>query len=134
MLKVLVGAAILAGSGLIAPLSAQVYDCAFSMKASNNGWLTDRYIFDYDAAAGSVTVLDGLIQYHFGNAIAGKVVSDTPKKLVFSWAVQTTDSAGQLAQMQFRAAYIKANSLMTVSGVPPGYSNTYETRGTCKTN
>ena len=120
MFKKIFFGGILAGLTLSAPLHAQVYDCAFVTKASNNGWLADRYILDYNGATNTVMVLDGLIQTYFGQAIEGKIVTDTAKKLVVTWEIQTTDSGGQLAQMQFRASYFKADQTMIVRGVPPG--------------
>ena len=120
--------------GLAGSAGAQVYDCAISVGASQNGFITNRYIFDYDADAVSVKVLDGIIQHEKGGPIPGKVASETSKKLGFTWSVKMSTNSGESIRMAYRASFIKATKAMQISAVPEGgnYSGGFDARGSCK--
>jgi hypothetical protein len=120
--------------GLSGSAGAQVYDCAIAVGASQNGFITNRYIFDYDADAVSVTVLDGVIQHENGGPIPGKVASETSKKLGFTWSVKMSTTTGESIRMAYRASLIKATKAMQISVVPQGgnYSGGFDARGSCK--
>jgi hypothetical protein len=111
---------------------ALTLDCAIKPNSDSLGYLTERYVFQYDEASGKAVASDALI-LHFNDApLAAKVSDDTNKKLVLTWSVQLTNSTGQMTNMLFRASYFKADGSMIVRAVPSGYANQFEARGSCK--
>lgn len=121
--------AVLAASAFAA--EAKVLDCAIAVNASHDGWVMDREIFDFDAEAGTATVLDAMTQTYMGGAIPAQVVDRTMKKVAFSWKVQSTSNTGKPVNMVYRAAYYSDTNTMVVTAAAPGFSNKYEARGTC---
>jgi hypothetical protein len=107
-------------------------DCNLKPGADTGGWITDRYIFDFDEAAGTANAVDGIVQHFNGGPIVARMTDSTAKKLVISWDVQMTNDSGQQTKMQYRAAIFKADNSVIVRAVPGGYSNSFEARGTCK--
>ncbi len=71
MLKSITIATLLALAAV--PVQANVLDCAIKTGASQNGFISDRYIFEVDEAAGKVTALDGAIQQENGGPIEAKL-------------------------------------------------------------
>ena len=113
---------------------ALILECTVPASNAGGGYITDLYILQYDDASGQAIVSDGLILY-FNNdqPMQAKVSEDTAKKLVLTWKVPMTNSTGQTANMQFRAAYFKADKTLLVRAAPGGdYSNSFEGRGRCK--
>ena len=113
---------------------ALILECTVPASNAGGGYITDLYILQYDDASGQAIVSDGLILY-FNNdqPMQARVSEDTAKKLVLTWKVQMTNSTGQTANMQFRAAYLKADKTLLVRAAPGGdYSNSFEGRGRCK--
>ncbi len=56
-------AAVLASGMMSTFANAATLDCAIKAGPSQNGFITDRYIFEVDENAGTATALDGLIQH-----------------------------------------------------------------------
>src|SRR5262245_52955060 len=104
--------AILVASG--AARAATVYDCKLTTSAT--GYVTERYIFDYDASAGTVLVFDALIKQAMGKPISGVVSVDTPAQTAFVWNVPYTNRSGQSAKFSFRGTYLKASKQIIVVG------------------
>jgi hypothetical protein len=115
------------------PLQARVLDCAIKTGASQNGFITDRYIFEIDEAAGKATGLDGAIQEINGGPIEAKL-SANDKKLGVSWSLKMTTTTGKSIRMMYRASYVKASNAVQISVQPGGgeYSGGFEARGSCK--
>ena len=111
---------------------AKVLDCAFSIASGNLGWLSDRYIFDYDDKAGTVLVLDGLIQQSVGKPIAGKPKVVSAKQTAFTWTVLSKNTVGTYVKMVMRATFFKADNSMIIAGKPAGFLESFDQRGTCK--
>ena len=113
--------------------NAQVLDCAIEAGASQNGFITDRYIFEVDEASGTATVIDGVIQHETGKPIPAKL-SANEKKTGLSWSLKLVSTTGKSVRMMYRASYIKATKTMQISVVPGGgeYAGGFEARGTCK--
>ena len=111
---------------------AKVLDCAFPINSANLGWLSDRYIFNYDEAAGTVEVLDGLIQQSVGKPVAGKPKVVSAQQTAFSWTVMSKNTSGQYVKMVMRATFFKADNSMIVVGKPGGFIEDFDARGTCK--
>jgi hypothetical protein len=130
MHKATVAAAILALSA--APLSAGVLECAINAGASQNGFITDHYSFEYDSKTATVSVLDALLQGENGGPLAG-TLSETAKKLGISWSIVVVTTTGKNIRMQYRASYVKATKAVQISVVPGGgeYVGGFEARGTC---
>jgi hypothetical protein len=111
---------------------ALTLDCALNPSASTGGWVTERYVLQYDAEQGTALASDAVILDYNEGPIEATVSDDTGKKLVLTWRIQTKSATGQQVNMIFRASYFKSNKAITVRAVPAGYSNSFEARGTCK--
>lgn len=132
MFKVLGRFALLAGlaCGPVAA-GAVTYDCSFSDGVDDYSWITARYIITHDVAAERITVMDGLIALESDVPIRGQLVEETRGKIVFGWEVRIRDNSGQMARMKFRAVWYKAKGYMQLRVDPLGYSNSFQSRGTC---
>jgi hypothetical protein len=111
---------------------AVTLDCTMKVNSNNGGYLTERYILQHDEGAGQAVVSDGLILYYNKQPVTAKVSEDSTKKLVLTWDLILTNDTGQNTRMLFRASYFKADGKVIVRGVPSGYSNSFESRGKCK--
>lgn len=116
------------------PANAEFLDCAVRTGASQNGFISDRYIFDYDVKAGKVMVLDGVIQYVNEVPLAGKVSAANDKKLGVSWSLKLKSTTGIYIRMLYRASIVRAGMSVQISAVPQGgdFAGGFEARGTCK--
>jgi hypothetical protein len=117
-----------------APLSAMArsLECVLTPNSGSGGWVTDRYYFEVDEAAGTAQALDGIVQYYNKGPIQARLTDSSAKKLVVSWDVKMTNGTGQMTKMLYRASIFKADNSVIVRAVPSGYSNQFEARGTCK--
>lgn len=111
---------------------ALVLECAVPQSNSGGGYITETYVLQHDEATGEALASDGLIMYVYDTPVSAKVTDDTAKKLVLTWAVQLTNSAGQPTNMRFRAAYFKDTRQINIRAMPGGYDNSFEGRGSCK--
>jgi hypothetical protein len=102
--------------------------------AAGGGYITDVYVLQYDATSGQAIVSDGLILYYNDEQpMQARVSEDTSRRLVLTWKVRLTNSSGQAANMQFRAAYFRDSGAVVVRATPGGdYSDSFEGRGTCR--
>jgi hypothetical protein len=112
--------------------NALTLDCALSPSNSGGGYITERYVLQFDEGTGKALASDGLILYFYDAPIEAKMSEDTAKKLVLSWTVQMTNSTGQTTKMRFRASYFKSTKQITIRATPGGYDNSFEDRGSCK--
>jgi hypothetical protein len=112
--------------------NALVLDCALKPNSDTLGYVTERYVLQYDEATGQALASDALILHFNDQPISAKISEDTSKKLVLTWAVMLTNSTGQTTKMLFRAAYFRADGAVIVRATPSGYSNNFEARGRCK--
>jgi hypothetical protein len=112
---------------------AATFDCAIKAGADSGGWITDRYVFDVDDAAGSAQAADAIAQHFTGGPVNARLTDSTSKKIVISWGVQMTNGSGQQTKMQYRAAIFLADKSVIVTAAPGGgYSNRFEARGKCQ--
>lgn len=125
-------ACVLALQGVAGLAQAAVYECGFSNVANHDGWITDRYVFDYDEAAGKAVVEDAVILALLGEPVAARSVEETKGKVVFVWEVLANDVTGQQTRMLYRAAWFKGEGFMRITATPQGYSNSYKAEGTCR--
>jgi hypothetical protein len=132
MIKYARAAIVLAFALLGSSASATVLHCKVKVGASQDNWISEELYFDFDAAANKATVLDGIVHYYFKKPIAAKLTHKEGVKEAFSWKIQSTSTTGQQVNMLYRAAYFYADDSVTLSATAPGYSNAYNTRGTCK--
>lgn len=113
--------------------NALTLDCQLKPNSSTGGWVTERYVIQYDGPSDQAIVSDGVIlSYNDNQPITAKVAEDSARKLVVTWNLQMTNKIGQMTKMQFRAAYFKAEGTVTVRAVPGGYDNSFEARGHCQ--
>jgi activator of HSP90 ATPase len=111
---------------------ALTLDCALSPSAAAGGWVTERYVLQYDEATGKALAADAVTQYYLDGPVAAEVIEATSKKLVLSWRIKTTDADGQTVNMIFRASYFRSTGKVTVRAIPGGYSNDFEAQGNCR--
>lgn len=107
-------------------------DCSLSPADSAGGWVTDRYVFEYDLQSGEAFVSDAVTVDYTGGPVTAKISDDSTKKLVFTRRILTESATGQQVNMAYRAAYFKSNKTISVRAVPGGFANHFEARGTCK--
>jgi hypothetical protein len=113
-------------------LSAETFKCEFEANRVNGGWIPDIVVVDYDAARQSVMVNDPLIVYFVGQPITGKVAVDNAARLTVTWQLKATvDAANQLANMNYRLTYLKADKIASISGQALGYAGPYTAQGRC---
>lgn len=112
---------------------ATVLDCKVDAGTALGGWISPQYIFEYDADAATVKVVDGLILSEVQAPVDGKVADSSAKRVTFTWAVMTKDNRGQLVKMLYRATYFHKTKAVTVSGTPSGYRGNFSARGSCTT-
>ena len=132
-MQILKLAGLFAASLLAGQAQAVTLDCTLKPSESSGGYVTERYILDYNEAEGTAVAVDSLIQYFHGGPVPAKLSDNTAKKTVFTWTVLTTSQSGQVTKMQFRAAVFKSDNSITVSATPGGgYGGGFEARGKCK--
>jgi hypothetical protein len=85
---------------------AKVFDCAIKSGAAQGRFITERYLFDYDAEAQRVQAIDAVIDHFTGGPIPGKVSEDTNSCIAFTWSVKFKTEVGQQAGVLYTAAYI----------------------------
>jgi hypothetical protein len=118
---------------LAGPALALTLECTITPSTAGGGYITGTYVFHHDAGNPSAVASDGVILYVFDAPVEARVTGDSDRKLVFSWDVPLTNSAGQQARMMYRATYFRQNGQMTVRATPGGgFANSFEGRGTCR--
>ncbi len=132
MLKRIIVVGILATALATTTASATQLHCKVKPSASQGGWISPEFVFQFDAAANEATVIDGLIDYYFKKPIEAKLTHKDGVKETLSWNVQTGDHTGQLTKLIFRASYFYKDDSFTVSAIPGGYDNSFSGRGTCE--
>jgi hypothetical protein len=109
-----------------------IYTCA--VKVSNtNQWVPSQLVIQHDADTGRVIVNDPILMAVAGQPAEGKVDIDNDKRVTFLWELpKVRNRAGQYTpRFLYRATYLKATGVVSVSAQPAGYPNNFEGRGTC---
>ncbi|NRB34084.1 MAG: hypothetical protein HRU31_04955 [Rhodobacteraceae bacterium] len=130
-LKVFFGAAALAllsSAGLAAPV---VYDCNLS-KGPRGSWIGDRAIFWVDDVAGTARVIDGVVNYVFGEPIEAKFEKRPGGSYLFSWKIEDAPGSRGEARVNFSAFLRPDNKRVTINAALPAYDNTSSGRGRCE--
>jgi hypothetical protein len=118
---------------LAGPAVSLTLECTIPPSTAGGGYITGTYVFHHDPGKASAVASDGVILHVFAAPIEVRVTADSDRKLVFSWDVAMTDSAGQQARMMYRATYFRQNGRMTVRATPGGgFANSFEGRGACR--
>ena len=113
---------------------ALTLECSIPRTNAGGGYITDLYVFQHDPGSGRAIVSDGLILYfNDEQPMAATVSEDTAQKLVLTWKLLVTNSTGQTANMQFRAAYFRDEQTVQLRAIPGGdFSDVFQGRGRCK--
>ena len=126
------GLAIVAGVCVASSLNAEVVDCTF--KTTEQSYITDRYIFAYDAGNPAAAVIDGYIKYKVGKPIDAKLETKGDK-LVFTWKIQVEDRFNAKAFMRYRNTLdpktMTAKMSAMAAGVP-GDAINFTASGKCE--
>jgi hypothetical protein len=126
----LLGSMVILGTG---PALALTLECSIPQSSAGGGYITETYVFHHDPGDTTAVASDGVIVYYFDAPIEARVTGDTARKLVISWDVPMTNTAGQQTRMMYRATYFRQTGQMTVRATPGGgYQNSFEGRGTCR--
>lgn len=120
-------------SCLATPVFAKTatYTCDLNV-SQTNGWVPEHIVIKHDSGTNDVIVNDSLIQSFIGKPIAGKVDSQSDKRVSFVWKVAfVRNTAAQVAKFGYRATYFKKGNIVSVTATPFGFNNHFEARGTC---
>lgn len=113
-------------------VSAEVVDCNY--KTNETSYITDRYIFAYDAGNPAAVVIDGYIKYKLGKPMDAKLETKADK-LVFIWKIQVEDMYHQKAMMYYRNTFDPKNMTAKISSVAGGVQGeaiTFSASGKCE--
>ncbi len=118
---------------LAAPASAAtLYDCAMT-EAGNAGWISPELQVLHDEQGQSAIVMDRLINYYNNEKpMDARISASNANRVTFVWELDTRDSKGQNARIQYRATWIKARKRMNIIAVPHGYDNGFQGHGRCE--
>jgi hypothetical protein len=108
------------------------YTCALDVARANN-WIPTQLVIQHDAETGRVIVNDPIIVAMVGQPLEGKVDIDNAKRITFLWELpKVKNRSGQFTpRFLYRATYLKATTVVSVSAQPAGYPNSFEARGNC---
>ncbi len=100
--------------------------------SKSKGWIADQIYVEYDAAANTARVVDGII-LHFNKRqpAAGKITENTSKKMVVTWSLNARASR-QTTKMAYRAAVLKPANKVLVTAKPHGFADNLTARGRCQ--
>jgi hypothetical protein len=130
-LKTLVLAATLALSA--GAVNARTILCSTDAGRAQGGWISDKYLFEFDLATGVATALDGVADYYEGGPVRADLGGSEDKKVTFSWLINAKSKSGQLTKMQYRASWFPSKNKLTVRGIPgAGYAGGFQASGTCE--
>lgn len=118
--------------GLAAPVAgqAEVLECDLT---KNEGWMGDKFFFEIDHQAGTAKAYDAVIRDYEGEKPKAVGFSESANKWVFTWKILGKSVTGQIAKMQYRAAYYPARKEIQIRATPGGsYAGEFRGRGTCK--
>jgi hypothetical protein len=119
--------------GAVGPALALTLECSIPKSTAGGGYITETYVFHHDKDDSTAVTSDAVILYYFDAPIEARVTDDSARKLVMSWDVPMTNSAGQQTRMMYRATYFRQTGQMTVRATPGGgYTNSFEGRGACR--
>lgn len=130
MLKI--GLAVAAGMCVASSLNAAILDCTY--KTNKESFITDRYIFAYEAGDPAAAVIDGYIKYKAGKPLDAKLET-RGNKLVFSWKIPVKDMYNNIATMYYRNIIdpktMTAKMTAMAAGVP-GEAINFTASGKCE--
>ncbi|OYU39286.1 MAG: hypothetical protein CFE33_12850 [Pseudorhodobacter sp. PARRP1] len=125
------GLALAAGMCVASSLNAAVVDCTY--KTNEESFITERYIFAYEAGDPSAAVIDGYIKFKVGKPIEAKLETKADK-LVFTWKIEVTDRFKAKAFMRYRNTLdpkaMTAHMTAMAAGVP-GEAINFTASGKC---
>lgn len=131
MKKVLI-LALAAGISFSTPVVGETYNCKIKPQRKGD-WIPSTLAINYNPKTDKVIVNDDFIMHYLGKPVAGKVVTNTDKRIAFSWILpEIRDSRGQnVMRFIFKATYLKRKRRMIVTSYPSGYDNNFRGTGTC---
>lgn len=126
------GLALSAGMCVASSLNAAVVDCTY--KTNEQSYITERYIFAYEAGDPAAAVIDGYIKYKVGKPIDAKLETKADT-LVFTWKIEVTDRFKAKAFMRYRNTLdpktMTAKMSAMAAGVP-GEAINFTASGKCE--
>ncbi len=140
MIRFVTFGAVLMMAGLsVSPAAAKTYYCEIN-KTSRGGDASslppDVYVW-HDEKAGTVKVLDGVIQEMFKEPIAGEVAVNNKKRITFSYTIKKVPGINQhggkvlATGLSLRLTVQKKDGSATLSMKPLGFRNTFRGKGKC---
>ncbi|MFZ7093414.1 hypothetical protein [Primorskyibacter sp. 2E233] len=108
------------------------YECKIDASAGQ-GWLPEVLFIGHDQVDDSVVVSDPIIlHYNDRKPINGRVKTDNNKRTTFAWTVKIKDRSNHRATINYTATYLKATGVLSMSGLPLGYTNIFTGKGKCE--
>lgn len=105
------------------------WDCSIGYRKVN-GWITTRYLVNYDPAKSEASVVDGVIQHFKKGFIPAEVKKDDGEVLSLGWIVRVSGNSGS-GTIRYGASINQKSGAVTMSSIPLGYDNGESGRGTC---
>ncbi len=118
--------------------NAQTYVCQLTEQGRNN-LIPEVVVIAHDKDAGTVAVLDPIIKYYVGEAIAGEVATLNNKRITFKWTVrsvkgESTNGGRPLftSGIKYRITIQHSSLKATIWAAPNGYRLQGRGKGRCQ--
>lgn len=112
-------------------VAAETYDCT-TTSFDRGGWVTQRYIVEFDAQAGSATAYDAAIKVVHEAPIPVSYERRSETSHIFRWQLTNLPSANiGGAKISYRFTLFADRGRFTLSGRLHGYDNQISGSGTC---
>lgn len=110
------------------------YECDIDISRTR-GWISEKLFMEVDEAAGTASVLDGVIYNFEGDKPKPAKYRSKSKQFVLSWIVSVKDSRGNITKMRYQATYLKGSGEAIISARPgQQYQGNFRGRGKCRTS
>ncbi|WP_425101291.1 hypothetical protein [Tropicibacter sp. S64] len=108
------------------------YECQVR-EISGGSYIPEVLFIGVDDQTKAVVVSDPVILYYNDRKpIAGRIKTDNAKRTTFAWDIRIKNDFNQIATIQYRATYMKANGELNLSALPVGYADTFRGKGKCE--
>ena len=116
-----------------APVAARnVFECKFTDKAANLGYIPLTVFVARDPESGIVQVADPFIEEVTGGPLEVKVLSATADKLSVSWDILLKSAENDPVKVHYRMTLRDGGKTARLTGAALQYSNTFFADGACK--
>lgn len=116
-----------------APVAARnVFECKFTDKASNLGYIPLTAFVVRDPDTETVQVADPFIEHVTGGPMEVEVLSATDQKLSVAWTLTSKSTTNETVKVRYRLTLRDGGKTARITGAALQYSNIFSADGTCK--